>query len=181
MKTSILSIAFMLCFVTQNAQVSSFEIHSVNVDSVSKNYYSQDELSPVYFNFHKRQLKDLNKNVINPIDFLNLCRTINDTLIQIQVARYDAFTRDKQRLGLISLGSGFAAMGFLGSAAANSYQENNMVSGTLIFLGVASVLVIPALAIYSTVPHQKRKTVLFRDLPVAYNYYVERHNNLSSK
>ena len=72
-------------------------------------------------------------------------------------------------------------MGFLGSAAANSYQENNMVSGTLIFLGVASVLVIPALAIYSTVPHQKRKTVLFRDLPVAYNYYVERHNNLSSK
>jgi hypothetical protein len=40
---------------------------------------------------------------------------------------------------------------------------------------VVSVLVIPAVAIYSSVPHQKRKAVLFRDLPIVYNHYVETH------
>jgi len=42
-------------------------------------------------------------------------------------------------------------------------------------VGVVGFLAIPVVAIYSSVPHQKRKAVLYRDLPIAYNQYVESH------
>jgi hypothetical protein len=175
MKTITLSIAFIMCCLTHKAQdvLSSSPTTNYNLEANQLN--TPEILSPVYFNFHKRELRDLNKKVISATEFLNLCRNINDTAIQIQVARYDSFTKDKQRLGLIALGSGFAAMGLFGSAGATAGQGNDVITGSFAFFGVVGALVIPAAAIYSSVPHQKRKAVLFRDLPVAYNHYVETH------
>lgn len=164
-----------MCFLTHQSQNETAANQSKRYHQDDQNVYMQGKLLPVYFNFHKRQLRDLNKNIISAVDFLNLCRSINDTAIQIQVARYDSYTKDKQRLGLIALGGGFSAMGLLGSAVVTGGQGNDMIAGTCAFLGVISVLMIPASAIYSSVPHQKRKAVLFRDLPVAYNQYVETH------
>lgn len=94
----------------------------------------------------------------------------------MQVARYDAFTKDKERLGAIALLGGFSAIGLFGSAAATAAsgaQGNEVLTGSLVCLGVVGLLAIPAAAIYSSIPHQKRKAVLFQDLPIAYNQYVE--------
>lgn len=174
MKTITLSIAFIMCFLCHKAQdVASSQASNYNLEANQLN--TTERLTPVYFNFHKRELRDLNKQVISAVEFLNLCRTINDSAIQIQVARYDSYTKDKQRLGLIALGSGFVAMGSLGSAGATAGQGNDIIAGSFAFFGALSVLVIPAVTIYSSAPHQKRKAVLFRDLPIAYNHYVETH------
>jgi hypothetical protein len=174
MKTITLSIAFIMCFLSHKAQdVASSQASNYNLEANQLN--TPERLTPVYFNFHKRELRDLNKQVISAVEFLNLCRTINDTAIQIQVARYDSYTKDKQRLGLIALGSGFVAMGSLGTVGATAGQGNDVITGSFAFFGVLSALVIPAAAIYSSVPHQKRKAVLFRDLPIVYNHYVETH------
>lgn len=173
MKTIILSLAFIMCYITHKAQDVQTSESNYNLELHSQ--LSQQKLQPVYFNFRKRQLKDENKNVISPLEFLNLCRSINDSAIQSQVARYDSYTKDKQRLGLIALGSGFSAIALLGSAGVNSELGNEFVTGSCAFMGVVCVLVIPAMAIYSSVPHQRRKAVLFRDLPIVYNHYVETH------
>ncbi len=136
----------------------------------------QRNLQPVYFNFRKRLLLDKYKNRIQPLEFLDLCRTINDSAIQQQVARFDGFTKDKANLGLAALGSGATAFALLGSVAVYSEQHNTNATAGFAFFGVIAAISIPAIAIYTSVPHQKRKTVLFRDLPVAYNQYVESLN-----
>ena len=178
MKTIILSISFMICILTAKSQSYLASTQTGNYNLESEQFYSQEKLKPVYFNFRRRQLKDYQKNNIQPLEFLNLCRSINDSAIQLQVARYDECTKDKARLGVVALGGGFSAIGLLGSAAASTSsggQGNDVITGSLVCLGVVGLLAIPAAAIYSSVPHQKRKTVLFRDLPVAYNQYVESH------
>jgi hypothetical protein len=172
MKTTLITISILICF---------FEGKTQNVNALN-NYYDQHlllqngKLMPVYFNFQRRQLRDADKKIINPIEFLNLCRTISDSAVQQQVARYDAFTKDKARLGVVALGGGFAAIGLLGTTAAVSEQGNDAITGSFAFLGVVALLAIPAAAIYSSVPHQKRKAVLFKDLPIVYNYYVLSHS-----
>jgi hypothetical protein len=174
MKTVTLIIAIMFFSLINKAQ---------NENNLSKRIHNGKELTtffqgkllPVYFNFRKRQLRDADNKTISPMEFLNLCRTINDNAVQLQIARYDAYTKDKQKLGVIAIGSGFSSMGLLGSAGVSSEQGNGIVTGSLAFFGVLAILVIPAVAIYSSVPHQKRKAVLFRDLPIAYNQYVETH------
>jgi hypothetical protein len=170
MKTILLSLGLFICF-TGNAQ-----------DASTTNYFydhtlltQHQSLMPVYFNFQKRQLRDADKNIINPIEFLNLCRAIPDSAIQQQVARYDAFTKDKERLGLVALCGGFSAMALFGTTAAVSQQGNDVLTGSVAFVGVVALLAIPASAIYSSVPHRKRKGVLFKDLPIAYNQYIESH------
>lgn len=126
---------------------------------------------PVYFNYHRRQLQ-YNGRRMDGITFLNMCRSIPDTNIQHQVERYDDYTAQKQKLGFGTVGSSFAGMAFLGGAlgAGNSKPET---TAFLVFTGVVCVLAVPVTAICGSVPHQKRKTVLFRDLPVVYNAYVE--------
>jgi len=179
MKTITLSIAFILCSIAGKAQseLASAPVNKYNLES--QQFSAHEQLSPVYFNYSKRQLKDIYKENISPIEFLNLCRSIQDSAIQLQVARYDAFTKDKERLGVIALGGGFSAIGLLGSAGAASSsgggQGNDVITASLACLGVVGLLAIPIAAIYSSVPHQKRKAVLFRDLPIAYNLYVESH------
>ncbi len=178
MKTFTLSIAFMICYFTGRSQTVAGPVSSANYNLESEQFYAQQKLTPVYFNFHGRQLKDFRKNSLQPLVFLSLCRSINDSAIQLQVARYDALTKDKARLGVVALGGGFSAIGLLGGVAASASsggQGGDVVSGSLACLGLVALLAIPAAAIYSSVPHQKRKAVLFRDLPIAYNHYVESH------
>lgn len=178
MKTITLSIALMICFFSSTSQNELTVNQSTSYNLESTQFYSQEKLRPVFFNFRRRQLKDFQKNNIQPLEFLNLCRSIQDSAIQLQIARYDSFTKDKERLGVVALGGGFSAIGLLGSAAATASsggQGSDVITGTLACLGVVGLLAIPAAAIYSSVPHQKRKTVLFRDLPIAYNQYVESH------
>lgn len=187
MKTIILTLALAHITLSMNALNINKYIKSAD-DTINKSSapvlkpdqqtmvsFNQKELLPVYFNYRRRQLKDAQKNNISPVEFLILCRSIRDSAVQLQVARYDSFTKDKERLGVVALIGGFSAMGLFGSAAAYSGQGNDAITGSLVFLGVIGFLAIPAAAIYSSVPHQKRKSVLFRDLPIAYNQYVESH------
>jgi hypothetical protein len=187
MKTIILTLALAHISLMMNALNENKVTKSVD-DTINKSSVTilnadleilvssfQQELWPVYFNYRRRQLKDAQKNNISPVEFLNLCRSIRDSAVQLQVARYDSYTKDKERLGVVALVGGFSAMGLFGSAAAYSGQGNDIITGSLVFLGVIGFLAIPAAAIYSSVPHQKRKSVLFRDLPIAYNQYVESH------
>lgn len=177
MKTILITLAILFYSLSCNAQNENWPTSSVAGNSQAS--FRSSKLTPVYFHFRKRQLRDMDKNLIQPIEFLNLCRSINDSAIQYQVARYDTFTKEKQTIGVVALGSGFVAIGLLGAASMNAaaVQKSEMVTGTLAFFGVIGVLIIPVAAIYSSVPHQRRKSVLFRDLPVAYNHYVEAHSN----
>ncbi len=176
MKILFLPLAFIVSSLICKAQVFTIS-HQPNKYSIEdEQVLSQGKLKPVYFNFRRRQLKDDQQKTIQPLAFLHLCRTINDSAIQMQVARYDAFTKDKERLGAIALLGGFSAIGLFGSAAATAAsgaQGNEVLTGSLVCLGVVGLLAIPAAAIYSSIPHQKRKAVLFQDLPIAYNQYVE--------
>jgi hypothetical protein len=177
MKTTILTIAMMFCFLINKSQ-NEYESKETLLYAKSETSLVTKKLNPVYFNFSRRQLRDAQKNAISPIEFLNTCRSINDSVVQFQVARYDAFTRDKQKLGLIALGSGFSAFALLGTAVSTAEQNNNTnASASFAFFGTVALIAIPVIAIYSTVPHQKRKSVLFRDLPIAYNQYVEKLND----
>lgn len=179
MKTIIFTFTFIFCVFVSKAQQELGPLSPTNnYKSETQKFYPQEKLKPVYFNFHRRQLKDINKNKIDPMEFLNLCRSIKDSTIQLQIARYDALTKDKERLSVVVLGSGFTTIGLLGSAgasAASGSQANYVVTGSLLYLGIISLIAIPVTAIYSSVPHQQRKSVLFRDLPIAYNQYVESH------
>ena len=134
---------------------------------------NQINLKPVYFNLKKHILKYNGTEKISEADFLQLCRSINDSAIQVHVARYDAFKQDKLKLGYYATGSGVSAILLLVTANEFNQQNNNTVSGSFSFLGALAIAAIPACAIYSRVPHKKRKAVVFRDLPIVYNRYVE--------
>ena len=176
MKIKIITLAFILFNMVSNAQnvnTYSNSLYDSGTKTEQVKYESKQVLSPVYFNYRKRLLKYNGVEKINGLEFLNMCRSIQDSAVQQQVARHDGFTKDKEKLGLIALGGGFTALGALGTAAGTAGQGNDVLTGSLAFFGVVGVLMIPVCAIYSSVPHQKRKAVLFRDLPVAYNHYVE--------
>ena len=179
MKTTGILFVLIICGFVSNAQtntaLSVSKTDTVNVFQKQEMRLSRQitqEYLPVYFNYRRRLLKYNGTQRMGGAEFLSLCRTIQDSAVQEQVARYDAYTTEKQKLGLAALGSGFAGFALLGGAAANT-QSNETVTATLAVTGVMAVLAIPAIAIYSSVPHQKRKIVLFRDLPIAYNLFVE--------
>lgn len=173
MKTTSILLALLICgFISKGQTNSTQQISKVGKGILPVNKPSTVEYLPVYFNYRRRLLKYNGTERIGGTEFLNLCRAIQDSAVQEQLARYDAYTAEKQKLGLAALGSGFAGFAFIGGAAANG-QNNETATATLAFTGVMAVLAIPVIAIYSSVPHQRRKAVLFRDLPVAYNLFVE--------
>lgn len=173
MKTTGILLALLICgFISKGQSNHPQQISKVDKAMLQVNQSSTIEYLPVYFNYRRRLLKYNGTQRMDGAEFLSLCRTIQDSAVQEQVARYDAYTAEKQKLGLAALGSGFAGFAFLGGAAANA-QNNETATATLAVTGVMAVLAIPVIAIYSSVPHQRRKTVLFRDLPIAYNLFVE--------
>lgn len=131
-------------------------------------------LQPVYFNYSRRQLFYNKTTRVNPKEFLQLCRTIHDPQIKNQIARYDQLTRNKKIITGTMIGT--AITGYLLTMVAATMPGNTPYNYgyqySLIFGGVACLLATPVLAITTSVPHQKRKEVLFRDLPDAYNFYV---------
>lgn len=168
----------MISVFTGKSQNNLASAQENNHNFQSQTCFTQAKLEPVYFNYRFRKLNDSQKRTIQPLEFLHLCRSISDSAIQLQIARYDSFTKNKQRFGVVALGSGFASIALLGSAAASASsggQANEIITGSFACLGIIGLLVIPISAISSSVPHQKRKAVLFRDLPIAYNQYVESH------
>lgn len=126
---------------------------------------------PVYFNYRRHVLQYDGKR-IDGLDFLELCRGIPDSTVREQVKQYDAYTAQKQKLVFSLLGSSFAGMACIGGALGNASPSTG-ANGTLIFTGAACLLAVPVLAICTAAPHQRRKTLLFRDLPIVYNAYVE--------
>lgn len=172
MKTIAFTIAILFCSLLSKSQNAAGTNYTSCCQKEAIMFYPQ-KLSPVYFNYRKRQLKDAYRNTIPPLEFLSLCRSINDSAVQAQVIRYDNYTKDKQKLGLGALASGATAFALLGSSVGFAESQNTNASAGFGFFGAVAFLAIPAIAIYSSVPHQKRKAVLFRDLPIAYNQYIE--------
>ena len=176
MKTIFYLIAFCFCIqfnikAQSNYQIDEFEPGSI----VMKN--DCDKLKPVYYNFTRRRLYASNKMPLNGQHFLQLCRGINDDRIQLQINRYDQLTKNKKNI----LGAMFLCGigGFIGMVASTSmigsssygYDQNNGYA----VLGVSAAALFvatPILAISTGIPHQKRKAILFHDLPEAYNFYV---------
>lgn len=126
---------------------------------------------PVYFNYRRRVLQYDGRRIEGP-DFLEMCRSIPDSSIREQVKQYDAYTAQKQKLVFSLLGSSFAGMACIGGALGNASPSTG-ANDLLIFTGAACLLATPVIAICTSGPHRRRKTVLFRDLPVVYNAYVE--------
>ncbi|HWY12146.1 MAG TPA: hypothetical protein VN026_12515 [Bacteroidia bacterium] len=131
-------------------------------------------LVPVYYNYSSRQLFYNGIMPLNGNAFLGMCRGINDFKVQQQIARYDQLTKNKKRLVALTIVSGIG--GYLlsiGSLAGfSSYRSSDSQNATLA-VGALALLACPVLAISTAIPHQKRKEVVFRDLPAAYNFYVE--------
>ncbi|MBS1636131.1 MAG: hypothetical protein JST26_09460 [Bacteroidetes bacterium] len=140
---------------------------------------------PVYYNFSKRVLYSSEGKRINGQDFLEFCRGIPDSAVKVQVALYDACTRNKLRLGFAAIGGGILSFGLFSFAAAQSssqaYTGGNSNAGAIsgcLGLGTVSLMAVPISLIATTIPHQRRKLILFHDLPQAYNFYVK---SLTSK
>jgi len=136
--------------------------------------FQNNTLQPIYFNYSRRQLF-YNKTVReNPKEFLNLCRTLHDPQIKNQIARYDHLTQNKKIITASMIAAGVT--GYILTMVASDYTGNtpgaNNYQYPMLFGGLAFLLATPILAITMSVPHQKRKEVLFRDLPDAYNFYV---------
>lgn len=173
MKTIFYIITFCFCiqFDTKAQINSAYQLDEAKMETiVQKN--DCDGLKPVFYNFSRRRLYTSNKMPMNPKHFLELCRRINDPGVQEQIRRYDELTRNKRKLigAMIFTGvAGYATL--VGSMVAASSNVDG--AGTAAVIGAASLFVVtPALAISTTAPHQKRKEILFHDLPEAYNLYV---------
>lgn len=175
--------ALLFCILTwlssglEAQQASSAGIGAGNVAehremSVTKPAIQADTcLLPVYFNYRRRLLQ-YNGKRIDGLTFLEMCRSLPDSSIREQLKRYDAYTAKKQTLVFSTLGSSFAGIALIGGALGNASPATG-ANPPLIVNGIVCLLAVPVLAICTTVPHQRRKAVLFRDLPVAYNAYAE--------
>jgi hypothetical protein len=136
-----------------------------------------NSLKPVYFNYTWRQLFYNGNIQMNGNNFLNMCRSIDDPQIQLQIARYNQLTRNKKNLlcaMIVCAASGYVTL--MGSSfASNGYDYTRQY--TIMGAGAALLFIAtPIIAISTSIPHQKRKEVIFRDLPAAYNFYVESTN-----
>jgi hypothetical protein len=175
MKTIFYLLAFCFCIhFNVKAQSDSYQIDGIEPGPIVKKN-DCDGLQPVYFNYTKRRLYSHNKMPLNGRHFLDLCRGINDSGIQHQVRRYDQLTSNKRKIlgAMITCGvAGYITM--IGSMMALSTSGPTPEGAyTTLGIGAASLFIAtPILAISSGIPHQKRKEILFRDLPEAYNFHV---------
>jgi hypothetical protein len=178
MKTIFYIITFCFCIqYNTKAQFNSYQLDEIGPGPIlQKN--SNDGLKPVYFNFTKRRLYSSSKMPLNAAHFLESCRGINDPNIQFQIRRYDKLTSNKKKLVAATIICGVGGyVTFLMSAAygMSSYANDRHYIGMAV--GGAALLATPFLAISTSVPHQKRKEILFHDLPEAYNFHVTSQNN----
>lgn len=165
---------------TSTAQLSiNTNLINLKIDSceIVQPSVKQSSLTPIFYTYSKRKIY-LNNKPINSVLFLESCRGINDSLIQIEIERYDALTENKKRLLISSLTCVVGAFGFSVASLSSTSNGNNSTTSYLfgvcaVSAGIASI----ATLISTTEPHQKRKEILFRDLPIVYNRYVEIYNS----
>jgi hypothetical protein len=131
---------------------------------------TEGNLKPVYFSYTRRQLYYDNNIRVNGNDFLNMCRGIHDVQIKRQIARYDQLTKKKKILVAASIVCGVS--GYLCTVVGASMSSYNSGQAGFLVTGLTCLIATPILAISTSIPHQKRKEVVFRDLPNAYNIYV---------
>jgi hypothetical protein len=170
----IIALSFCIQFNSKAQYNSSYQVDEVVTEPIVKKN-NCNGLKPVFYDFTHRRLYTSNKTPLNPQQFLELCRGINDTGIQEQIIRYDQLTDSKRKLIGTMIFTGVAGcvamMGSLGMQSTNG-NSAGMVAG----IGAAAAFIVtPAIAISTTAPHQKRKEILFHDLPEAYNLYVTTH------
>ncbi len=160
-----------------SAQVNSFQLDAFEPEAVLQKQ-DCDKLRPVYFNYTKRRLYSSNKMPLNGLHFLEVCRNINDPNIRLQIRRYDQLTSNKRKLvtATILCGvGGYITLMASALSASSGYATEGSYAG--IGIGAVALLATPFLAISTGIPHQKRKEILFRDLPEAYNFHVLSQNN----
>ncbi len=172
MKTTFYLFAFLFSLqFNLSAQVNSYQLDSFESKEIIPKK-DCDKLRPVYFNYSKRRLFTNNKMPLNGRHFLELCRGIDDPRIRHQIRKYDQLTSNKKKLIGAMIAAGVA--GYFGLIASTG-MINSSGPDAYIVMGVSAaslVIVTPILAISTSIPHQKRKEILFRDLPEAYNFYV---------
>jgi len=137
-----------------------------------------DKLKPVFYNFTRRRLYTSNKMPLNGQHFLELCRNISDPNVQLQIRRYDQLSHNKKKLVTATLLCGIGGYVTLVASTMSGlsqYSTNRHYIG--MGIGAAALLATPFLAISTGIPHQKRKEILFHDLPEAYNFYVTSPTN----
>lgn len=160
--------------INVNAQVHNYRLDEIPNQPVFKKSECEG-LRPVYFNFSRRRLYNSNNMPLNGNHFLELCRGINDPQVQHQLRKYDQLTHNKKKLLVAMIVCGVGGyVGLMGSASMLSSSGNYNKNGyTVLGISAASLFIAtPILAISTGIPHQKRKEILFRDLPDAYNFYV---------
>ena len=170
---------FSLAIFGQGEQIRSFDsvkgIKSKKIISPQTKSFQQPdengELKPVYFNYRKRKLV-CNGERMSGLDLINLCRSIPDSLIQQQIQCYDQLSNNKRWILRATLMCGVSV--FVMSATASSTRSES--SAYFAAGAVATTLGSGITAICSSIPHQKRKAIMFRNLPVVYNRYVEMQN-----
>ncbi len=178
MKTTFYLIIFSLAIkFNLSAQLNRYQLDDfVTESNITKN--DCDKLKPVYYNFSKRRLYASNKMPINGRHFLELCRGINDPNVRLQIRRYDQLTSNKKKLvtATILCGvGGYLTLVYSASMLSSRYATDRTYIG--VGIGAAALIATPFLAISTGIPHQKRKEILFHDLPEAYNFYVTSQPN----
>ena len=178
MKTIIyLSTLYFALQFNLSAQLNRYQLDDFHTEnSIAKN--DCDKQRPVYYNFSKRRLYASNKMPIRGADFLYLCRGINDANVQHQIRRYDQLTFNKKKLVTATILCGVGGyLTFITSTmmGISSYSSDRHYIGMTI--GAAALIATPILAISTSIPHQKRKEILFHDLPEAYNFHVTSQPN----
>lgn len=180
MKTLIIYIS-LFCLTLQlsvKAQQNHYRLDPI-IPSTIELKNGCDVLRPVYFNYSQRRLYNINNMPINANHFLEMCRGINNPQIRNQIYHYDQLTHNKRKLlgAMIACGVG-GYFTFVGSVMALSSGIPS--ESTYVVMGVGAVslfIATPILAISTGIPHQKRKEILFRDLPEAYNFHVLTQTN----
>jgi hypothetical protein len=158
------------------AQTSYVPTDKYNLENNSQKEISNGYYLPVYYNLQKRQLLYNGSQKISGKQFLEMCRGINDSLIQEQLEIYDSYTRKKVGLTIGTIACGATAYClFIGSIAT---MGTDISSTSLMMVSLPCLIATPICAIGSSFPHQKRKTILFHDLAMAYNHFVESNKNI---
>jgi len=138
----------------------------------------QQSLTPVYFS-STRRLIIYKERKINYQLFVDMCRNINDSLIQEQILLYNTYTHQKNSLGILAFSSIAGSIGMMGLSSTITTNNGSTDNLKQMYAGVSICALVTSVVsfIATSIPHNKRKIIAFHDLAIAYNLYVEKYNN----
>lgn len=148
-------------------------INDTHVNSTQSEFKTPttQTLEPIYFSYKKRQLIYKCQKMRGE-KLVAICRNIPDSAIQEQINYYDNLSNNKKWILCSTIVCGASALVLLYSSALFPFEKN---AGYIAGSGAAAALASGITAICSSIPHQKRKIIMFKDLPIAYNLYVAKH------